>query len=251
LSFTDTRPRDPRSRHERGVGSLTYRETIEELKRLGTAQNIKVYKRHGAGDNLFGVSFANLEKLRKEIKVDHRLAIELWQSENIDARSLAVLIADPQQMNAEDIESWVRGTKYYVLIDLIVRHLAGKSTHAQQLMERWTRSDDDQLGQAGWGLLAVIAMEENRLEDRYFEEKLAHIERHIHKAKNRTRHAMNSALIAIGIRHSSLQTMALAVARRIGTVEVDHGETGCKTPDAVQYILKTVARRKKASKRMQ
>jgi hypothetical protein len=28
----------------------------------------------------------------------------------------------------------------------------------------------------------------------------------------------------------------LAAAARIGPVEVDHGETGCKTPDAAAYI---------------
>ena len=39
------------------------------------------------------------------------------------------------------------------------------------------------------------------------------------------------ALIAIGCR-ASMTERAIAVARKIGKVEVDHGETGCKTPDA-------------------
>lgn len=34
------------------------------------------------------------------------------------------------------------------------------------------------------------------------------------------------------------------MAARIGKVEVDHGETGCKTPDAAVYIRKTLERRK-------
>ena len=33
-------------------------------------QNIKVYKRHGGGENVFGVSFANLNLLAKKIKTD-------------------------------------------------------------------------------------------------------------------------------------------------------------------------------------
>ena len=36
---------------------------------------------------------------------------------------------------------------------------------------------------------------------------------------------------------------SLAAARRIGKVEVDHGDTGCKTPDAVDYIRKMAERR--------
>lgn len=56
---------------------------------------------------------------------------------------------------------------------------------------------------------------------------------------------MNSALIAIGIYRDSLREEALSIARKIGKVTVDHGETNCKTPEAEAYILKGLARRKK------
>jgi hypothetical protein len=55
---------------------------------------------------------------------------------------------------------------------------------------------------------------------------------------------MNNALIAIGSRGGALEDRAIAAAGRIGTVVVDHGATGCKTPDAAASIRKTVARRK-------
>lgn len=58
---------------------------------------------------------------------------------------------------------------------------------------------------------------------------LGTIEKEIHSRKNRVRHAMNGALISIGFRRPSLTKQALAAAKRIGKVEVDHGETGCKT----------------------
>ena len=59
---------------------------------------------------------------------------------------------------------------------------------------------------------------------------------------------MNGALISIGMRNPGLEKKAVAAARRIGKVEVDHGETSCKTPDAVAYIRKGVERKKKAAK---
>ena len=49
---------------------------------------------------------------------------------------------------------------------------------------------------------------------------------------------MNNALIAIGRRNAQLQKQALAAAKRIGKLEIDHGDTACKTPDAATYILK-------------
>jgi hypothetical protein len=64
-------------------------------------------------------------------------------------------------------------------------------------------------------------------------------------AKNRVKDAMNMALIAIGIHREALRKHALAVSRNIGKIEVNHGQTGCRTPMAEDYILKAVARAKK------
>jgi hypothetical protein len=93
-------------------------------------------------------------------------------------------------------------------------------------------------------VLARVAATGDALSDETFEKYLATIESRIHKSKNRQRDAMNSAMIAIGIRNAVLEKKALAAAKRIGKVEVDHGETGCQTPDAVEYIEKVKARRK-------
>lgn len=49
--------------------------------------------------------------------------------------------------------------------------------------------------------------------------------------------------IAIGTRSETLEAKALAAAARIGKVIVDHGQTNCKTPDAVSYIKKARARK--------
>jgi hypothetical protein len=73
---------------------------------------------------------------------------------------------------------------------------------------------------------------------------LATIEREIHRSPNRARHAMNGAVIAIGTFKPSLRKKALETARRIGKVEVDHGETSCKTPDASSSILKASTRKR-------
>lgn len=53
---------------------MTLQETLRELKSLGTEQNRKLYARHGVTNEMFGVSYANLDKLKKKIKMDHALA---------------------------------------------------------------------------------------------------------------------------------------------------------------------------------
>ena len=60
---------------------------------------------------------------------------------------------------------------------------------------------------------------------------------------------MNGAVIAIGTYLPAVTNEAIETARRIGKVEVDHGETSCKTPDAIPYIRKAVEHQRKKARR--
>ena len=51
---------------------------------------------------------------------------------------------------------------------------------------------------------------------------------------------MNEFVMAVGISYRPLHEEALAAAQRIGTVSVDWGKTGCKTPSAPEAIRKAV-----------
>ena len=59
---------------------MNVQEALDTLKSLGTEQNRKIYRRHGAGEDVYGVSFAHLKDLKKKIKTDHDLAVALWES---------------------------------------------------------------------------------------------------------------------------------------------------------------------------
>jgi 3-methyladenine DNA glycosylase AlkD len=220
-------------------------ETLATLRSLGTEQNRKIYRRHGAGEDVYGVSFAHLKDLKKKIKTDHDLAVALWDSGNHDARMLAAMIVDPKRLDPKTLDTWAKGLRNYVETDAL-GGIAAKTAHARETMARWIAADEEWIASAGWRILAYVAMGGDGLPDEYFERFLSTIERDIGDSRNRVRHEMNSALIAIGIRNPALEERALAAAARIGKVEVDHGETDCKTPDAAGYIRKTLERKRKS-----
>jgi 3-methyladenine DNA glycosylase AlkD len=222
---------------------ITASQTLAELEVLGSEQYRKTYKRHGVGDNVYGVSYADMKKLHKKLKVNHALAQALWSSGNHDARILATMIADPQQADEALLDKWASGLDNYVVTDALSTYV-GKTPLSREKMEQWTRSSKEWMASAGWDLLGQLAMNDQTLPDDYFEKYLAIIERDIHHSKNRVRHAMNNALIAIGIRNAALERQATSAAQRIGKVVVDHGQTNCKTPDAIAYIKKTKERKK-------
>jgi 3-methyladenine DNA glycosylase AlkD len=218
-------------------------QTMDTLEQLGTEQNRKIYKRHGVNGSAFGVSYANLGKLHKKIKADHGLAQKLWASSNHDARVLAMMIADPNQATDKELDSWAKDLENNVIAGAFAQFV-GTTPLARKKMEKWTKSKEEWIGTAGWNLMALIAARDKEIPDDYFESYLGIIEKDIHKSKNRVRYSMNGALIAIGKRNPRLQKKAIAAAGNIGRVDVDHGETGCKTPDAAEYIKKAAGHRR-------
>jgi hypothetical protein len=116
--------------------------------------------------------------------------------------------------------------------------LAVEGPHGLETASRWLASRDEHLRSAGWGVVAQLAARDESVPDAWFADRLAQVEKTIHDAPDAERYAMNGAVIAIGGRSAALRKAALAAAKRIGKVEVDHGDTDCKTPDAPAYIEK-------------
>lgn len=220
---------------------MTLAQALQQLEAAGSAQTRKTYARHGVGPKQFGVSYAVIGKLTKQIKRDHALALGLWASGWHDARVLATFIADPQLIDAATLDGWVVDGSNRALAGGLAK-FAATTPHAEALAAKWCADPREFVATTGWDVLAELALN-SPLPDAKFAALLKTIERDIHQSQNHVRYAMNAALIAIGVRNAKLEKLAVAAAKRIGKVEVDHGETGCKTPDAVAYIAKTVAHR--------
>ncbi len=227
-------PKAPKAR-------MTLDEAMRALEQAGSAQTRKTYARHGAAEPMFGVSFATLKALTKRIDVDHELALALWDTGNFDARNLAVKIVDPARMTPADLDRWAREASPSRMCGGYVGMLAAEGAHGARKAAEWLASRDGRERSAGWSLLGQLAQRDEATPDAFFEQRLADIERTIHAAPSAEREGMNMALILIGCRSASLRKAALAAAKRIGKVEVDHGDTDCKTPDAAAYIAKTWA----------
>ncbi|HQR40896.1 MAG TPA: DNA alkylation repair protein, partial [Blastocatellia bacterium] len=71
----------------------------------------------------------------------------------------------------------------------------------------------------------------------------------IHSQPNRVRYTMNGFVIAAGSYVPALTDKALDVAKKIGVVSVNVGDTACKVPDAASYIRKVADRGKIGKKR--
>jgi len=216
---------------------------LDELRALGSEQTLKIYRRHGLKGEAFGVKYGDLEKLAKRLKKSPELAHGLWASGNHDASVLACKIADPASLERASLERWVGEINRVLVADF--SNLVARGPLAQDLASDWTGAPQPDLTQVtGWFVVAALATKSEGIPKIWFEPSLGRIEPEIAEAPDRVSLALNEALIAIGGRNDpGLRDTAVAIAERIGKVEVDQGETGCETPDAASYIGKIWLRR--------
>ena len=222
---------------------MTTAQALAALKKAGTAQNRKIYGRHGVQGEMYGVSYSVMNKMAKTIKRDHALAVELWQSGVHDARVLATMVADPDAFAARELDAWVKELDNYVLTDAFGGMVA-RSSLAPGRSAAWRNRRSEWVASAGWVVTSGLALKEEA-DEAALAPLIEVIAGTIHDQPNRVRHSMLMTLIAIGSRGGALEKAALAAVARIGKVTVDHGQTGCRTPDAADYIRRTVAHRRR------
>lgn len=118
--------------------------------------------------------------------------------------------------------------------------LQKKTKHALSIADQWIKAKKDLVAAAGWNTyihyLSVTDNEE--LDSAKFAELLTKVVSEIHDQSNEVKTAMNGFVIALGSYLPELTKKAKAAAKKIGKVEVDQGNTACKTPDALADISK-------------
>jgi len=231
---------------------MTLDEIMWKLAELGTEQTKKTFINHGAKEGtLFGVKIGDLKKLVKFVKKDHQLALDLYNTGNYDAMYLAGLSVNPKLMEKETLQDWVKKANWYMLAEYTVAGVAAESPYALDLAREWMKSNEEMIAVCGWNTYAnyiSITPDEN-LDMEEIRGLLQQIESTIHEEKNRVRYVMNGFVISTGAYVTALYNEAVTVAKKIGKVHVNVGQTACKVPIATDYIKKIELRNKIGVKR--
>jgi 3-methyladenine DNA glycosylase AlkD len=213
---------------------------LAELESLGSESIKKVLTKHGAREPFFGVKVEHLKKIQKRVKADHALALELFDTGISDAMYLAGLIAEPEKMTKAQLNKWAKGAYWYMLSCYTVAGVAAESRFGFELARTWIDSPKEQVAAAGWSTfgLLVATKPDEELDRAETEKLLDWVQKTVHNGQNREKYAMMHFVIAVGCYVPALAAKAKAVAKAVGKVDVDMGDTSCKVPDALAYIEK-------------
>ncbi|MES2627668.1 MAG: DNA alkylation repair protein [Bacteroidota bacterium] len=215
-------------------------QTLSQLEALGNETTRKHNLKFGAGNNQYGVKMGDIRALAKKLKTNHELAVELWQTGNIDARYLACLIVDQKKLSLAELETMVRSETFPHVADCLYANVIKTWPESESFRQKWVDSDDKMLARAGWGLTTGAvnrnpgALDLSALLDR--------LEKEMPLAPTEVQWTMNNTLAGIGINFAEHRERALTIGEKLGIYRDYPVSKGCTSPFAPIWITEMVKR---------
>ena len=189
---------------------------LSRLKSLENNKNKAGMKQYGINvETALGIPMPVLRRLAKEIKKNHELALQLWDTGIHEARILAGLIDDPKQVTEDQLEWWVVDFDSWDVCDQVCMNLIDKTPFAYKKAMEWSASDKEFVKRAGFAVMASLAFHNKKAPDTAFYPFLNRIAESSDDARNFVKKAVNWALRQIGKRNTSLNQKAVETAQFI------------------------------------
>lgn len=219
---------------------MTVKEILTQLEALSNEKTKAHNRKYGAGDNQFGVKLGDIRALAKKIKANHSLALELWDTGNVDARLLATLLINPKQLSQEEINRLVKSEKFTQVADWLYAYVIKLYPDTESLRIEWMESKDVMAARAGWSLTSGCVVRNPSVLD--LPALLDRIEAEMASAAPEVQWTMNSTLAQIGIHFPEYRARALAIGEKLGIYRDYPVSKGCTSPFAPIWINEMVRR---------
>ena len=191
-------------------------QILEQLKALSDPKAVEGMARFGINpENTYGVSIPNLRNMAKQVGQNRQLAQQLWDSQIHEARILASMVDDPQQVTDEQMENWVEDFDSWDVCDQCIMNLFEKTKFAYEKAVEWSSRKEEFVKRAGFVLMARTAVSHKKASDDKFLAFLPIIQRESGDSRNYVKKAVNWALRQIGKRNLALNKAAIQTATEI------------------------------------
>jgi 3-methyladenine DNA glycosylase AlkD len=221
--------------------TTSLKDALKELESLGDAKMRAHNAKNGAGDKQFGVKHGDIRVLAKKIKPDHMLAMSLWETGNIDAQYLAILLIKPTDLSATEVDRLVRSVTFAWVADWLNNYVVKQNPDKEALRQKWMATDHRWAARAGWSLTAERVVKNPEGLD--LKSLLDRIESEMGNADPVVQWTMNSTLAEIGIHFPKLRQRAIAIGEKMGIYRDYPVSKGCTSPFAPIWINAMVSRK--------
>jgi 3-methyladenine DNA glycosylase AlkD len=215
-------------------------DVLSQLEALGDERVRAQNRRHGAGDDQFGVRLGDIRKVARSIKADHALGLALWATGNLDARLVAILGFKPEKLTVDELDGMVRSARLAQVADWLNAYVVRKHPGKEALRRKWMVDPDPWAARAGWDLTSErIGRSPEGLD---LPALLDRIEAEMGTADPAAQWTMNFCLAGIGIHFLEYRQRAIAIGEALGVYRDYPVSKGCTSPFAPIWIQEMVRR---------
>ncbi|MBC8144095.1 MAG: DNA alkylation repair protein, partial [bacterium] len=219
--------------------STTLNETLAQLEALSNETVRARNWRNGAGDNQFGVQNGDIRKVAAKIKTNHALALELWDTGNLDAKLLAILLIVPKNLSIDEMDRLVKSVGSAQVAEWFSSYVIRKHPDKETLRQRWMTDAHPWAARAGWDLTAErIGKSPEGLD---VPALLNRIESEMADVPPEAQWTMNNTLAGIGIHFAKHRKRAIAIGEALGIYRDYPVSKGCTSPFAPIWINEMVS----------
>ena len=223
---------------------MSLRDVLTQLEAWGDEKARANYTIRGAGANQYGVGLVKLRGLAKKLKRNHQLAMELWNTGNIDAMILATMIMDATDVSIQEIKDMIKPITYYRLIDEFAYNVIMETTFAAKLAEEWMNLSEEFVGRAGWNILIASILDDKTVSVDY-DTILKKIEDEMKLAPPYKQESINRCLCEIGINFPEFTEKCIEIGERVGRLNDKPVPKGCTSSFAPEWIRAAINNKKK------
>ena len=230
---------------------MTKTEVMTLLKANRNARGVKNWEKLEAdtgGLKSFGIGLTQLRKLAKQIGRDHELALQLWESDNHDAKVIALLIDEPKKLTRQQAEEQVEGVAAGSLEHVFSSCDAtlAKAPFVFDLACEWIASEDSLRCRCGYGLIYELSKNQRnkQLTDEFFLDCVDRIRERFNQEDTWGRMSMASALLGIGKRNKKLNKASLKLAKDLGPIDFNEDNGNCEPFDVAKHLTSDYLKKK-------
>jgi 3-methyladenine DNA glycosylase AlkD len=203
--------------------------------------------RHGIrAANTKGVPIPKLRALAREIGKDHKMALDLWRAGFHEARILASMVDDPQQVTEKQMDSWVSDFDSWDLCDQCCSNLFDKTPFAYAKASVWALREPEYEKRAGFTMMAVLAVHDKKAPDQNFLDFFPLLVKGAPDQRNFVKKAVNWALRQIGKRNPALNGAACDLALSLQSLDSKSARWIAK--DALRELTSEKVRKRLAAR---
>lgn len=219
---------------------MTVNEILAQLESLGDPARRKHNAKAGAPENQFGVKLGDLRAIAKKLKTNHELALELWETGNVEAQLLATLVIKPTALSTKQLDTLTRSTTCSQVADWLNAYVVAEHPDKWTLREKWMKDKNRWAARAGWNLTASGINKGTGEFD--LPALLDRLEKELPKAPPEVQWTMNNTLAAIGIKHAKHRKRVVALGEKFGLYRDWPTSKGCIPPYVPVWVEAMVKR---------